>query len=59
MRKQKYTLSDCYKRGSSRVNKKRRTPIPLLGLQIAIFNAHPSKAHKDALANMRSDWPTL
>lgn len=45
----------CYRRGSSRVNKRKRTPIPLLGLQMAIFNSVPTREHKDALAKLRSD----
>jgi hypothetical protein len=35
-------------------NKKRNTPIPLLALQMAIFNTYPTKAHKAALAALRA-----
>jgi hypothetical protein len=38
----------------SKRNRKRNSPIPLLALQIAIFNAHPSRGHKDALASLRA-----
>jgi hypothetical protein len=35
-------------------NKQKRT-IPLLALQISLFNAFPSKRHKDALASLRAN----
>jgi hypothetical protein len=33
---------------------KNRRTIPLLALQVAIFNAFPSPAHKAAVANLRA-----
>jgi hypothetical protein len=35
-------------------NKRKHTPIPLLALQMAVFNTYPSKQHKDALAIQRA-----
>ena len=35
-------------------NKKRNSRIPLLALQMAVFNAFPTRRHKQALASLRA-----
>jgi hypothetical protein len=37
-----------------RKTKHNRRPIPLLALQMAIFSAYPTPAHKSAVANLRA-----
>lgn len=48
----KYNLGTKWKRG----NQRKRTPIPLLALQMSVFNTYPTKEHKDALSMLRAHF---